>query len=113
MQSLHKDLVDHVPVKEALEKVTKELSDFVDSEPEREQIEQELGEVTSRFDRLFKLSEDRKKQIEDVEPLSKQHCDYIKPVEELNAEAEKVLKEKSPGFIDLELLEDEMVTLKV
>eukprot|EP00794_Sanderia_malayensis_P006649 gene6649-7395_t len=111
-ENLHKDLVAHVPVKEALERVTEELPEFIDSEPEREQVEQELNEITARFDRLYKMSEDRKKKIEEIEPLAKEHAHSVKPVEELNCEIEDVLKERPTGFVDLETLEDEMAVLK-
>ncbi len=113
LQNLHEDLLHHIPVNEALEKVTKELANFVAPGPEREQIEQELGEVTTRFDRLLKMSTDRKRHIEEIEPLAKEHFDVIKPVEELNDEVEKALKEKSATVIDLDTLEDELARLKV
>ena len=110
---MQEDVKDHAPIFEALEKATKDISEFVEEGPEREQIEHELAELTSRFEKIVKMSEERERQIQEVEPVAKDHEDAIKPVESLNTEAENVLKEKPKKFVRLETLEGELKKVKV
>lgn len=104
---------DHAPIFEALDKATKDIAEFVEEGPEREQIAHELGELTSRFEKIVKMSEERERQMKEVEPVAKDHEDAIKPVESLNTEAENVLKEKPKKFVGLETLEEEFEKVKV
>ena len=110
---MQEDVKDHSPIFEALEKATKDISEFVEEGPEREQIEHELVELTSRFEKIVKMSEERERQIQEVEPVAKDHEDAIKPVESLNTEAESVLKEKPKKFVGLETLDGELEKVKV
>lgn len=90
------------------------LGDIPEDEtgPEREQISQELEDLTSRFSRLIHCSDDRKKQIEDLEPLAKQCHDTTSRVETLNEDVEKLFSEKTKPT-DLGSLEKELEKAKV
>ena len=91
----------------ALEELPKE-----ETAPEKEQLLQELADVTARFDRLIKVSEERKKKIEDVEPLAKDYNDTTSKIVDLNKEIEKMLCEKRKPT-DLNSLEKELEQAKV
>ena len=110
---MQEDVQNHAPIFEALEKARKDVSEFVEEGPEREQIEHELAELTSRFEKIVKRSEEREQQIQEVMPVAKDHEDAVKPVECLNTEAENVLKEKPKKFVGLETLEGELEKVKV
>ena len=110
-QSIIQDLEDHKPVNDMLVKALKDLRKD-EYRPEGEQLQQELTDLTTRFARLVKISNDRKTEIDAIEPLVKEHDEASSKVQHCNEEVEKVLFGRQK-LTDLQSLEIELEQSKV
>ncbi|XP_065062306.1 titin-like isoform X4 [Rhopilema esculentum] len=110
-ESLLEDLENHKATNDALLKAIEKLPSSLEPGTERKEIIEELVDTSTRFNRLLKISEERKKLIEEVEPMVKEENDQIAPVESLNKEAEKILSEK-PKVVNIDTIEEKIKQLR-
>ena len=110
-QSIIEDLEDHKPINDTLLKALNDLPKE-ESEPGREQLQQELTDLTARFARFVKISNDKETEIEAIEPLVKDCDEASSKVQHFNEEIEKVLFEKQK-VTNLQSLEKDLEQAKV
>ena len=77
-------------------------------EPERSQIEQQLSEVESRWDKLSKAAADRKKALEDTVGVAKEYHDVLEPFLEWLDKTEKKMAAVDAIGSDAEKIEKQM-----
>ena len=98
-------------INEALLKALEQLPED-ESLPDKDQLQKELSDLTTRFARIVKISDNRKKDIEAIEPLVKEYEETAFKVQSVNEEIEKVLPQRQKS-IDLQSLETDLKVVKV
>ena len=98
-------------INEALLKALEQLPEY-ESLPDKDQLQKELTDLTTRFARIVNISDNRKKDIEVIEPLVKEFNETAFKVQSVNEEVEKVLPERQTS-IDLQSLETDLKVVKV
>lgn len=69
--------------------------------------------MTARFKKVFDRSENRKKAIDEMEPLSEEHENQVVPVTAVNDTVEEGLQVKPRTGVDLKRIEQEIDRVKV
>ena len=102
-----KSLIDEI------ERIHPTLIDLVDDMADREQVIQELNEITARFSKVMSWVEHRCKEIERIEPLSRMMEENIEPVRTTNFEVEDQLKLRPKTGVDVTRITEEVNRVKV
>lgn len=98
---------------EQIEKLKPDLLALVEGTDEQEQLSNELDQIKSRFKKANTWANNRKKAIEEMEPLSKKCEDLAVPTKETNDEVEDELKIKPRTGVDLKKIEKEQDRVRV